>query len=99
MAKPRQYSARFKFECAVEALKRDSLVEVSRKHNVTPKLLSKWRLQFIENGHKIFETVPDKENSILKNQIIKLEQLVGKKEIELSFMQNFLGNLDSPHGK
>jgi transposase-like protein len=99
MAKPKRYSPRFKFECVIEVIKQDSTVEVSRKRNVSSKLLSKWKMQFLESGHKIFEAIPDKENGILKNQIIKLEQLLGKKEVELSFMQNFLSNLDSQHGK
>ncbi len=99
MTKPRQYSPRFKFECVMEVIKQDSTVVVSRKHNVSPKLLSKWKIELIDRGHRIFESVPDKENSLLKNQITKLEQLVGKKEVELSFMQNFLGNSDSLHGK
>jgi transposase-like protein len=99
MAKPKQYSPRLKFECVIEVIRQDGTVEVSRKRNVSSKLLSKWKMQLLESGHKIFETVPDKENSILKNQIIKLEQLLGKKEVELSFMQNFLSNLDSRHGK
>lgn len=99
MVKPRQYDARYKFECVVETLKRDNVVEIARRRDIRPNLLSKWRSQFMDNGPKLFETVPDKEISNLKNQINKLEQLLGKKEVELSFMQNFLGSLDSRHGK
>jgi transposase-like protein len=99
MGKIKQYSASYKFARVVDCLRKDNLEEVGRQHGVSPKLLSKWRLRFIEQGYRVFESEEGRENSTLRKQIDKLEQLVGKKEIELLFMKNFLESSISKDGK
>jgi transposase-like protein len=99
MEKIPQYSAGYKFARVVDTLRKDNLVDVGRRYRISPKLLSKWRIKFMENGHKVFETEPDKDNALLRKQVARLEQLIGKKEIELSFMQNFLENSNTNLGK
>ena len=98
MGKIKQYSSSYKFARVIDALRKDNLEEVGRLHSVSPKLLSKWRIKFMENGYKIFESETDKENTELRKKVAKLEQLVGKKEVELAFVQNFLENSVSENG-
>ncbi len=88
-SKRKQYTPQFKFDRAIEALKNDNLSEISRKYNIGANVLSKWRTDLIKQGYRLFETSPNQENKELKNQISKLEQMVGKKEIELNLLKNF----------
>ena len=88
-SKRKQYTAQFKFDRALDSIKNDNLSEVSRKYNIGANVLSKWRTDLIKQGYRLFETSPNQENKELKNQISKLEQMVGKKEIELNLLKNF----------
>jgi transposase-like protein len=99
MAKIKQYSASYKFARVIDCLRKDNLEEVGRQHGVSPKLLSKWRKRFIEQGYKVFESEAGQENTKLRKEVDKLEQVVGKKEIELLFMKNFLEDSVSEDGK
>jgi len=47
----------------------------------------------------MFETTPDKENRELKQKVEKLEQLIGKKEVELALIKNFVDFYESHGGK
>jgi transposase-like protein len=98
MGKIKQYSAAYKFARVVDCLRKDNLEEVGRQHSVSPKLLSKWQIRFIEQGYKVFESEAGNENARLQKQIAKLEQALGKKEIELLFMKNFLEDSVSGNG-
>lgn len=83
------YTPQFKFDRAIEAIKKDNLSEISRSYGVNINLISKWRSQLLEQGSRVFETTPDQENNLLKAKISKLEQMLGKKEVELSLIKNF----------
>lgn len=97
--KRKSYTPQFKFDRAVETIKIGSLSEISRKYGVGVNILSKWRTDLMERGYRVFETSPDQEVGGLKKQIAKLEQMVGKKEVELNLLKNFsdfYGSQSSP---
>jgi len=85
----KKYTAQFKYKLAQEAIKAGNLSEIARKYGVGANLLSKWIKQLEEHGFHIFETTPDQQNKHLQDKIAKLEQMVGKKEVELSLLKNF----------
>jgi len=85
----KQYTAQFKFDRAVEAIKADNLSAISRKYGIGVNLLSRWRQDLLERGYRVFENGPDQENQHLRTQVGKLEQMVGKKEVELNLLKNF----------
>ncbi len=90
MSKTRKkYSPQFKFDRAVEAIKTDNLSEISRKYNISVNVLSNWRSELLNRGSQMFETTPDQEKNQLKGKIAKLEQMLGKKEVELNVLKNF----------
>ena len=90
MAKKRKrYTPQFKFDRALEAIKTDNLSEISRKYDVSVNVLSAWRSELLKRGSLMFQTTPDQENKQLKNKIAKLEQMLGKKEVELNVLKNF----------
>lgn len=83
------YSPKMKFDLVMETVNTGNVAEVSRKYNVNANMISTWRKQFKDNGYRIFETATDKEILSLRRQLAKLEQLIGKKEVELALMKNF----------
>ena len=85
----KQYTAQFKFDRAVEAIKTDNLSTLGRKYGIGVNLLSRWRQDLLSRGYRVFENGPDQENQHLHQQINKLEQMVGKKEVELNLLKNF----------
>ena len=88
--KKKSYTAQFKFDRALDTLKSNSNIsEIARKYGLTPNLLYLWRNQLLERGVKAFETSPDQAINELKSKVSKLEQMVGKKEVELDLLKNF----------
>lgn len=93
----KKYSPQFKFDRALEAVRAGNLSEISRKYGVSVNVLSNWRTQLMERGTQAFETSPDQEKNVLKNKIGRLEQMLGKKEVELSILKNFSDFYESPN--
>jgi transposase-like protein len=94
----RKHTPQFKFDVALKAIESKQFSEVSRQYGVTTGLVSKWVAQVKKNGAHLFTTTPDKEVEALKKKVAKLEQIVGKKEIELSLMKNFADFYESGNG-
>ena len=90
------YSSKFKLERAIEVIQTNNVSEVSRKYNISANLLYLWRDQLLERGTSIYDSSPDKIISELKSKVSKLEQMVGKKEVELSLLKNFSDFYSSP---
>jgi transposase-like protein len=82
----RKFSGAFKAQVAIEALKeRETLAELSKRYEVHPNIISKWKKEFIERAGEIFETkAPDKQAEI---DIEKLYTKIGKLEMERDFLK------------
>jgi len=82
----RKFSGAFKAQVAIEALKeRDSLAELSKKFEVHPNMISKWKQEFVERASEIFETSsPDKQSQV---DLEKLYAKIGKLEMERDFLK------------
>lgn len=87
--KKNSYSAQFKLDRALEAINTNNIAEIARKYNLSSNLLYLWRDQLIERGASVFETAPDAEVKELKSKVGRLEQMIGKKEVELNLLKNF----------
>jgi len=85
----KKYTPQFKLDRALEAVKNNNLSEISRKYGVSVNVLSNWKTQLFTRGVQIFEIAPDQANKELKNKVAKLEQMIGKKEVELNLIKNF----------
>ena len=56
-AKRRKFTAAFKAQVALSAIQeRDSLAELSKRYEVHPNMISKWKREFMERSSEIFET-------------------------------------------
>ncbi|MBU4348436.1 hypothetical protein KJ671_03000 [Patescibacteria group bacterium] len=89
LGKRRAYAPQFKFDRSIEAVKTNNYSEISRKYDVSVNLISNWKDRLFKQGAGIFETSPDQERNELKIKIAKLEQMLGKKEVELNLLKNF----------
>lgn len=89
MSKRKQYTPQFKFDRALESIKGGNLSEISRKYEISVNVLSNWRSELIKRGAQMFTTTPDQEVTRLKSKVAKLEQMLGKKEVELNVLKNF----------
>ncbi len=89
MSKKKSYAPQFKFDRAMEATSTDSVSEIARKYGLNANVIYLWKKQLIERGPKAFETAPDQNVRELKSKVARLEQMVGKKEVELNLLKNF----------
>jgi len=92
-----KYSAKFKFDRAIEAIARGDNSTVAREYRLTSGMVSKWKSQLFENGFKLFESSPGKKMSHLLKKIDNMEKLLGKKEVELNLIKNFTDFYQSPN--
>ena len=87
--KKTSYTAQFKLDRALEAVQTNNISEIARKYDLNPNLLYLWRDQLVERGAMVFETSPDQTVNELKSKVSRLEQMVGKKEVELNLLKNY----------
>jgi transposase len=90
----RTYSPELKLQVVLEALQSDGTdAEVARAYDIHPVTLSNWKKKLKENGSKAFGGGDELKE---KNKIAKLERMVGKKEVEVALLKNFLGEKGDP---
>ena len=78
MAKRRKFTANFKAEVVLEALRGESSqAELCRRYNLSENQVSTWKRQLLENVETFFEST-DKPSSESADRIAQLEQLVGR---------------------
>ena len=74
----------------MELLKGDKTpAQVSRTYNVHPNSAGLWKRALLEKGPEIFSQ--DGVVAEYERRIAELEQLLGKKEVEIALLKNFLG--------
>ncbi len=83
-----RYSPRLKFQVVLEALNNEKTAgQIAKAYNVHPISIGLWRKRFLERGPEIFA----REAMLIEyERRAELEQLVGKKEVEIAFLKNFL---------
>lgn len=82
----RKFSAAFKAQVAVAALReRETLAELSKRFEVHPNMISKWKQEFVERSAEIFETQPPEVNFEAERQ--KLYAKIGQLEVERDWLK------------
>lgn len=85
----KSYSASFKLQVVLEALKEDRTdAEVARAYDVHPVTVGNWRRKLLDNGAKVFGG--DNALKECQKKVAKLERLLGQKEVEIALLKNFL---------
>ena len=86
--KRRQFSGAFKARVAIEALKeRETLAELSKRFEVHPNMISKWKQEFLEKSAEIFDKKSDSETEVDAD---KLYSKIGQLEMENDFLKKSL---------
>jgi transposase-like protein len=79
-----------KFQVVLEALTGEKTPgQIAKEYGIHPNSVGLWKKEFLERGAELFSedgTVQEYER-----RIRQLEQLVGKKEVEIALLKNFLG--------
>ena len=94
MAKRRKFTAKFKAEVVLEALRGEtSQAELCRRPNLSENQVSTWKRQFLENAETFFES-SEKHSDASSERIAQLEQLVGRLTLALEIQKKALTLLD-----
>ena len=81
----RKWDARTKARIELQGLMGGCVNEICRSHQLRPGLYYKWRNQFLENCHVVFEEQPRPPSpSDLAVENEKLKRLVGELTLELN---------------
>ncbi len=82
MSKRRTFSPEFKAQRVLEVLTgAKTATEICREHKLKPDLVSRWKLNFLQNAAKVFQG--DEEIDPTQARIAELERLVGRLTLEL----------------
>lgn len=89
----RRYSAKLKFQVVLEALKGEkSPGQIAKAYRVHPNSVGVWKRWFVERGPVVFERGELEGDT--ERRVADLERLLGKKEVEIALLKNFLGRTD-----
>ena len=84
----RKFTSDFKARVAIEALKeRESLAELSKRYELHPTMISKWKLEFLEKSSDVFDKRSEEESGIDPE---KLYAKIGQLEMENDFLKKSL---------
>jgi transposase-like protein len=82
----RKFTAAFKAEVAIEAIKeRYTLAELSKKYEVHPNMITKWKKEFLDRSAEIFQSRSPREDFESEKEV--LYSKIGKLEIERDWLK------------
>jgi transposase len=88
----KKHSSKVKFQVILEVLReKQSIAEIARTYGLHTNLITRWRKQFLEQGHLVFDSGRDKADSQQQKKIGELEQIIGKQTVEIALLKKFLG--------
>ena len=86
----RLYSPKLKFQVVLEALTGEKTPgQIAKQYGIHPNSVGLWKKQFLERGAELF--AQDDSVQEYERRLGELEQLLGKKEVEIALLNNFLG--------
>lgn len=86
----KRYSPKFKFQVVMELLEgNQSAAQIAKAYGVHPNTVNNWKQKLLESGPEIY--AQDGTVAEYERRIAKLEQLLGKKEVEIALLKNWLG--------
>jgi transposase len=87
---PKRYSPKLKFQIVMELIKGEKTPgQIAKAYGVHTNSAIAWKNEFLEKGAEVF--TKDGNIADYERRIRELEQLLGKKEVEIAILKNFLG--------
>jgi transposase len=82
----KKHSAAFKAQVAIAALKeRESLAELSKRFEVSPAMISRWKQDFLARSSTVFEKPAPKDNFDKEKE--RLYAKIGQLEMERDWLK------------
>lgn len=98
--KRRSFSAEFKFETVVEALRGEkTAAQICRERDISENLLSRWKQEFVERGAAVFERGKSSKADETEQRIADLERMVGRLALENEILKKASSWLESERHK
>ena len=86
----KRYSPKLKFQVVLEAITGEKTPgQIAKQYGIHPNSVGLWKKQFLERGAELF--AQDDSVQEYERRLEDLEQLLGKKEVEIALLKNFLG--------
>ena len=87
----KRYSPKLKFQVVLEVLQDEkSAGQIAKAYGIHPNTVNNWKQTFLEKGPELFSQ--DSTVTEYERRLAELEQLLGKKEVEIALLKNFLGS-------
>jgi transposase-like protein len=92
-ASRRKFTAEFKAKVALEAVREQlTLAELSKKHEVAPVMISRWKSEFLKNAAAAFDG-GDAASKEPAEDVEKLYAQIGKLKVENDFLKKVSARL------
>jgi len=100
MTKRKRYSADFKAQVALAAIREDlTTAELAKKYGVHPTMISSWKKQAITNMASTFGATAAQEPPISPKDVEKLHAKIGQLVVERDFLSEASSLILSAGGK
>ena len=87
-SKRRVYSAKFKNQVAMEAIKeRQTLRQLAEKHQLHANQISTWKQTIIQNSQELFDKKRGRKSKKEEELIARLYQQIGELQVELTWLK------------
>jgi putative transposase len=84
----RQFTAKFKFQVALEALKElKTINEIASAYEVHPTQVKQWKKQLQEGGAEVFDEKADKAAQVQSAMEATLYEQIGRLKMELDWLK------------
>jgi len=97
----RTFSSEYKAKVVLQLITGEkSLAEICRKYQLNQQMVSRWKTEFLHNAPSVFEH--KKVYSEEKQRIAELEQVLGRKTMELEIAKkafDILEQMDARNGR
>lgn len=86
--KRRKFSSAFKAKVAIEAIKnQETMAELSKKFEVNPVMISKWKNEFLEKVDSVFDSKGKSSDQDQDVDVEKLYAQIGQLKVENDFLK------------
>jgi putative transposase len=85
----RKFSSELKAQIVLSVITKEATaIESSKKHDIAPSLIYKWRDEFLEKAHTAFEV--NKEDQVMDRKLKHYEHVIAKITTQNDFLEKVL---------